>query len=582
MHSDIYNESQSHQNIAFIWACKALSTSVQSGLKYAVISPGSRSTPLALAAALHPGINDIVVLDERSAAFIALGIAKATGFPAALICTSGTAAANYYPAVIEARESAVPMIIMSADRPAVLRNTGANQTIDQEYLFGKFAGFYSISLPSYDVNKVTELKNCIAKGIHHSFYNRVPVQFNFPFEKPLEPANSCMEQYRQLFKNKDDSTGPEPTINLVSELQDDIIKLLQTTQKPLLLGGLFQPFDPLTLTVLQVAGKLNSPILAEASSQWYGGAHPDRFIYGYDAFLRHPEVCKQLKPDLIISAGDAWISKGLETYLRHHSGIPHIHFSSTGLPNDPFGTVNHTAEVVSYRINWPKIATRADDSWLHSWQAYSKNCKGRTANWVKETGSFTDWHVFQSLLFTIPSGHNFFIGNSLCIRDFNFLAEAPSIHHTIFANRGVSGIDGNISTAIGTAMATGKPTVAVTGDLTFLHDTNALLSLRLVKTPFTIIVINNGGGAIFDMLPITTHHSLMDTYFRTPQTADFKTLAQTYGLNFYRAERKTELNKLLQNSKVDTPCIIECKTDARSSMALRNNVWNHPWYENLT
>ena len=587
MQSDSSNNDLK-QNLAFHWAYYSLKTLLPSTCKMAVISPGSRSTPLTMAASALCGLHTHVLLDERSAAFTALGMAKSSGKPALLICTSGTAAANYYPAVIEAYQSAVPMIMLSADRPPRLHHSGANQTINQQNLFGTFADFFDAGLPNLAPEQLSEHRRALNKLARKTVRSRNPLQINFPFDKPLESTIDVYEKARkssenaELISNGYDDAILAEEIKEFSRLPKEVKRQLVSAKRPVVIAGQHQPFDPLLLSTTEIAGKLNAPILAESASQWFGAVFPQRFIHGSDAFLRSEEIQSRFKPDLIIRVGDAIVGKGIAQYLKYHRSVYQVHFSTTGKPADFTNSLDSSIPVDAYRFEWPEVVEKSERGWLERWQLLSELFKEKRCDILDSTTAFTDLHVMQQIISILDREHSIFVGNSLPVRDLELVADAVKLHQPIHTNRGASGIDGNISTAAGVALQSEKPVISITGDLTFLHDINGLMAAKKVEAPFLIVVVNNGGGTIFDMLPVSRHTSLMERYFRTPQDADIMHLAKSCQIPFLRVTSIAELNNAIANELgINGPLILECVTDAKHSMQARKQLWNHPWHENI-
>ncbi|HLR33690.1 MAG TPA: 2-succinyl-5-enolpyruvyl-6-hydroxy-3-cyclohexene-1-carboxylic-acid synthase, partial [Fodinibius sp.] len=311
------------QNIPFYWSAHFLRNLLKNGTRHAIISPGSRSTPLTMAAAAHPHIQKQVILDERTAAFTALGIGKATGSPALLICTSGTAAAHYLPAVIEARKSGVPLILATADRPPHLRSTGANQAIDQLKLFGDYpVMFHEAGEPRLDKSDLNRLAMLARQASGVARQRRGPVHINFPFRKPLEPEPDFVREIerenRQLPPSEYDHAQHDESFHLTGEMRQAVI----SARRPLILKGPTAPGDD-TASIAKLAEKLCCPVLSEST-------FPGRFaVIGFSAFLRNEHVLEELQPDLILRFGFQPTAKSLEKALSAWQPRHHFHFAST-------------------------------------------------------------------------------------------------------------------------------------------------------------------------------------------------------------------------------------------------------------
>ncbi len=544
----------------------------QHGVRNAIISPGSRSTPLTIAAAIHPGIEKKVVLDERSAAFIALGIGKATGKPAILICTSGTALANYFPAVIEAKESGVPMIILSADRPPAQRGIGSSQTIDQLNIFGDRALFFhEVGEP---LGELTDIKRIHALGrqsVDISTSRGGAVHLNFPFRKPLEPSKEQLNKEILLSEKQvqDPSFSEETVTGRVLQLNPVLLRLMAASEKPLIICGPSDPAHSLEAQVRKIGALLNAPLIAEPGSSI---THHSEDLVRYEQYLRSHEVLSELRPDLILRFGDQPYSKSVLTALDHWSDQLMIHFSAREVMQDQ-------ALSVDYRINckpnddpdFSTIKKSAKNSWESAWKEKDHQSNELLNRELSVSADLTDGHIFHHLSSTLGNQWNVMLSNSFPVRD---MALFGSHEKNQFVNRGAAGIDGIMSTALGQDISTNRPTCCMIGDLAFLHDSNALLSIKKTNQPFVAVVINNGGGTIFKMLPIAGMEmdKLFKTYFETPQQVNIQKLAEANNIPFIRITDLEQLKKLDLNSLSDS-LIVECVTYVDKSMIMRKNLW---------
>lgn len=560
------------QNKAFFWATTFLRELHAHGISQLVISPGSRSTPLTVAAAVHPGFTTHTVLDERSAGFIALGIAKASGIPAGLICTSGTAAANYFPAIIEARHSGVPMLLLTADRPPNLRNIGASQAIDQVKMFGDYPVFFhEAGEPVLEPEDLQRLRTAASQSVCSSIKRKGPAHINFPFRKPLEPDPEYVQQVERENRNSSiENAIPQTKVfqsssgtSIPAELQ----KLLSECKRPLVIEG---PTGSTSSTkpAASLAKVLNAPLLSE----FPGTAHPNR-ITGFDGFLKNRSMRTELRPDLILRFGMQPVSKAMDIYLKELTDIPHIHFAELDEWQDATHTVSHRIEWSGDELNWEISSAQRESNWLDGWKKIDNKFKTNKARQLNSEDKLTDGHIFHHLGEQIPDQWNVFLSNSFPVRDWMLFAGSPP--HPTFVNRGASGIDGIISTAIGGTIASQQPGILFIGDLATLHDSNALLSAPLLKHPLVIIILNNGGGNIFRMLPIYQHQTLYKEYFETPQKINFNALADSHGLPYVLVDTIDQLNKI-NIKKYTAPGLhlVECKTNSDASMQIRHNLWN--------
>lgn len=560
------------QNLSFYRCTVFIRELFQRGVRHLVISPGSRSTPLTLAAAAHPGMKKHVILDERSAAFTALGIGKYTGKPAVLICTSGTAAANYYPAVIEAYQSGVPLVLATADRPPELRNTDANQTIDQIELFGKFVlSFRDVSEPSGDDPELNSIIEITGNSFEESLNGKGPVHLNFPFTKPLEPEKGFVETIvseNETLANKTDTHFAKEQYSTGTRSYSKLYPILDSAKKPLIIIGQL-PAGVAVKPIIKLAENLNCPVLSEM-----GCHNSSNYIQGFEGFLRNNEVADQLSPDLILRFGLQPASKSLLLALDLWKPDHHIYVK-------PPSEKKETSLQATDTLEWngddfaAEALSGAQSYWLDQWQEAAEKYKEYKNRLANHFTSLTDGHVYEHLSSQLPPDWWIFFSNSFPARDRSMFGQWKG--QEIYTNRGASGIDGVSSTHIGIGIASSKPGILFTGDLAFLHDSNALLNSRLLSSPLVIVVINNKGGSIFRMLPIASHEAYFDTYFETPQQVDISQLCASHNLHYQKIESKDQLAEFhLHDFLEDTDGflhVIEFRTDPDASMQLRRKLW---------
>jgi 2-succinyl-5-enolpyruvyl-6-hydroxy-3-cyclohexene-1-carboxylate synthase len=310
------------------WASTLIRSLYKSGVRHAVISPGSRSAPLTIAAAIHNGFQKHVVVDERSAAFIALGIGKSTGMPAVLICTSGTAAANYLPAIVEAKESGVPMIVLTADRPPNLRGIGSSQTVDQIKLYGDQAVFFhEAGEPGFEPADLRRLEYLGKQAVETALETGGAAHINLPFRKPLEPEDGEVEE--EMKRNRADADPFHPAVSgRTITLSDALHSLISSAKRPLIIAGPSDPARSLQHVFDEAISTLNAPAIAEPGSGLRVDDHLT--ILRYEQFLRNESVLQELTPDLILRFGDQPFTKSLLKALEKWADIPLIHFSTAG------------------------------------------------------------------------------------------------------------------------------------------------------------------------------------------------------------------------------------------------------------
>ncbi|GAA5520437.1 2-succinyl-5-enolpyruvyl-6-hydroxy-3-cyclohexene-1-carboxylic-acid synthase [Aliifodinibius salicampi] len=559
------------RNISFYWATIFIRSLLTSGVRHVVISPGSRSTPLTMAAAAHPKLQKHIILDERSAAFTALGIGKATGKPAILVCTSGTAASNYYPAVIEARQSGVPLIIATADRPPHLRSTGANQAIDQIKLFGDYPVFFhEVGEPHADEKDLKRLKMLARQSAGISQQRRGPVHLNFPFRKPLEPTPDFVKETEK--ENRETTVNTSTLTQFRQEiyhLPNGVQKAIASSSRPLIIIGPLAPEDD-TQSIASLAEQLDCPVLSEST------AETDYAINGFAGFLKSSDVRNNLQPDLILRFGFQPTSKAVELALRNWDTDHHFHFASTTDWQDATFAGSRHLPWLGRPIAIEQVNHSDNKEWINQWKKTDYSFRNYLKKNINETAELTDGHLFHQLLPQCGDEYFIAVSNSFPARDIQLFGRNVN-RHPLFLNRGASGIDGVISTTIGLSAGLQKPGILFIGDLAFLHDTNALLNHKMVTQNLTIVVVNNSGGSIFRMLPIKKHKDYFEEYFETPQSADIQQLVQSYGIDYHQIADLSALWEFdLQKWQERHPrlSVIECRTNSDASMALRKKLWN--------
>lgn len=588
------------------------------GLRHVCFCPGSRSTPLTLSFARHPEIKMWAHLDERSASFFALGMARALRQPVALVCSSGTAAANFFPAVIEAHESGVPLLVLTADRPPELIDWGALQTINQNQLYGEHVK-WSIKMP---VPQVTDdlmgFVRSTACRVYAVARNSTPgpVHVDFPFRDPLDPVE-VESDFAEITENKtsislNGRANKQPFIReALSEhvlARSEIERLsgeLKSTEKGLIVCGP-QPDIELREVVIRLAQQLDYPILADPLSQVRfegdnsepieeGDLLSDLMIDRYDAFLRDVKIAESLVPEVILRFGAVLASKPTTQFLEKHRDAHHILIGHDGGWRDPFRL---TSDIVHTDPVWfckelasvvPKRAKHSD--WAKKWhdinvlseEAINQQTRDLPATFLGcDLGTMFEGRVFHELAsaFSRWRSGSLFVGNSMPIRDLDTFFPKSGIKNErvrFFANRGVSGIDGVVSTALGVSAITEDylhPTVLVIGDISFYHDMNGLLAAKKHKLNATIIVINNDGGGIFSFLPQAAYKDSFETYFGTPHGLTFRAVADLYDLGYNWVKDWSEFHEALQKSVVSGGTnIIEIPGNRATNVDLHRMIW---------
>ncbi len=560
----------SPENVAFFWSTQFVRRLYELGLEHVVISPGSRSTPLTLAFAAHAGIKKYIHVDERSAAFTALGIAQSSRKPAALVCTSGTAVANYLPAVTEAAQANAPMMVLSADRPSALIGVGASQTIDQNRIFGNYTGFfYDCGLPTEGERQLSRLQKAAEQAYMHALKAEGVSHINFPFKKPLEPTKRYFNTIRKENNEHIDMfiTDPPHEESHQLDLNDHTWSNIIAAEKPVIVvGPRVKGAD--NRTVLRLAETLKAPILAEAGSQV---PLSEQLIQHYDGFLRSADIREELKPDLILRFGKQPISKAVFTYLRQHLDVEQISFTDFGNLADETLTATQFIHF-SGEIQIPEVSGSAPKKWFRAWKDKELKFADQRGRILKAANSLTDGFIFDEASSILPDNAFVMLSNSFPVRDFELIAD---YHPNTFVNRGAAGIDGIISTSVGLSIADNSPGVAFIGDIAFIHDANGLRLADRVKKPLIFILLNNGGGTIFRMLPINNISEVYESYFETPQHVSFTHLCKAHGVSHNLVTAKEQFRPIFEKALTrDKVQVIECITNPNSSMKERSRLWD--------
>lgn len=537
------------RNINTVWASIAAETLKRLGLTCVVICPGSRSTPLAVAFAQRsPDIEAISILDERSAAFFALGQAKATGRPTVVICTSGTAGANFYPALIEAKESRIPLLLLTTDRPAELRDCHSGQTIDQLKLYGNYPNWQTeLAIPSVDMGMLAYLRQIMIHAWERS-QTPVPgpVHLNVPFREPLVPIpNLEMLQITslQLLESQFDREhffSHIKTITKSAHLPISSHPPLQDwlkSERGIIIAGVAQPQRPQEYcsAIAQLSKILKFPVLAEGLSpvRNYADLNP-HIISTYDLILRNQELAKQLAPDIVIQIGELPTSKELRHWLTStqahrwiidpsDQNLDPLHGRTTHLPIN----IEELARSGAMTSSFPSLSY----GYLEHWCAIEAKVRADVDQTLAITEEFFEGKAAWLLSQTLSPKTPIFIANSMPVRDVEFFWKPSHSELQPFFNRGANGIDGTLSTALGIAHRR-QSSVMLTGDLALLHDTNGFLIRNKFVGHLTIVLINNNGGGIFEMLPISKFDPPFEEFFATPQDIDFAQLSATYGVEY--------------------------------------------------
>ena len=533
----------------------------QLGVRHAVFSPGSRSTTMAMLFKEHEGFETYMNIDERSASFMALGIAKAHKEPTVLVCTSGSAVAHYLPAILEAQYTGVPLIVLSADRPHTLLHVGAPQTVDQHKIFGTAVNYFEELAVPQESHYYTYPRQVARKAYMKAMDTKKgPVHINVPLFEPLVPelSRNHFEAGRSSFK-------------VVKPNYSDIFacgegnNLLERYERILILAGPQIDVDEADM-IRSFGEALQAPILADPLSNVRGCGTSKVVISTYDALLAGKALWHELKPDCVIQFGQIVVSKRVQQMIASWTDVEYIEVNSTMDSMNPTGktTMHVQASIDVFTHVYGK--NNNSDTYLNIWRRLDQAGKKQLSSTIDEPHCF-EGRTIQELQKQIPEDGQVFVANSMTIRDFDYFWFSGESKAVLYGNRGVNGIDGTISTALGLA-ANGKPTYLVTGDLSLFHDLNGLAVAKTHNLNLTIILHNNDGGGIFEYLPQKgTKH--FDYLFSTSQGLDYSGAAKLYGCGYTKITSPDELSAVLANVSSETGVhIIEIPTNREYSRQL--------------
>jgi 2-succinyl-5-enolpyruvyl-6-hydroxy-3-cyclohexene-1-carboxylate synthase len=560
---------------------------VAAGVADAIVCPGSRSTPLALALRTAAGLRVRVMLDERAAGFFALGLARTSGRPVVLLATSGTAAAEFHPAVIEAELSRVPLVVLTADRPTELRDRGAAQTIDQERLYGRAAKWF-VELPLFDGDPATEahVRSVAGRAVATAAAGPAgPVHLNVPFREPLLPdgaldtaADNGAAHVTMPFTS---AIAGRPVLD--EEVVAELAALLGRTPRGLIVAG--PDDDPdLPAALAGLARATGFPLLADPLSGARTGPHDRSHVVSRaDQLVRPGGWIEAHRPDLVLRTGALPTSKPILQLLeRTRPGL--VVIDGDGGWREPAllpGTFVHadataTAHALTARLGSNVRRT----SWTRDWLDAERAAVRAMDEWLAALDEPFEGAPFPALAAALPDGATLWAGNSMPVRDLDAWLPSTERAITVRSNRGANGIDGVVSTALGSAAATDVPVALVVGDVSFVHDLNALVAARLHSLSATIVLVNNDGGGIFSFLPqaqlgVPPGSGLPEHYeelFGTPHATDFAPIVTALG-GEHRCVTHADLDAAIRES-IGRPGVqvLELRTDRGRNVLLHRGV----------
>lgn len=529
------------------------------GVRHAVFSPGSRSTTMAMLFKEHEGFETYMNIDERSASFMALGIAKAHKEPTVLVCTSGSAVAHYLPAILEAQYSGIPLIVLSADRPHTLLHVGAPQTVDQHKIFGTAVNYFEELAVPQESHYYTYPRQVARKSYMKAMDTKKgPVHINVPLFEPLVPelSRNHFEAGRSSFKvvkpnyssvfgcdNRNNLTHVNNTIDIAhgNDGTKEINDLLERYERILILAGPQIDIDEAN-TIRFFGEALQAPILADPLSNVRGCDTSKVVISTYDALLAGQSLWHELKPDCVVQFGQIVVSKRVQQMIASWTDVEYIEVNPTMDSMNPTGktTMHVQASIDVFTHLYGK--NNNSDTYLNIWRRLDQAGKKQLSLAIDEPHCF-EGRTIRELQKQIPKDGQILVANSMTIRDFDYFWFSGESKAVLYGNRGVNGIDGTISTALGLAV-NGRPTYLVTGDLSLFHDLNGLAVAKTHNLNLTIILHNNDGGGIFEYLPQKgTKH--FDYLFSTSQGLDYSGAAKLYGCSYIKISSPDELSSVL-------------------------------------
>jgi 2-succinyl-5-enolpyruvyl-6-hydroxy-3-cyclohexene-1-carboxylate synthase len=556
------------------------------GVRHVVVSPGSRSTPLAITARQVPGLRTWIELDERAAAFFALGLARESGAPAVLVCTSGTAAANYLPAVIEAHYARVPMIVATADRPPERRDWGVGQTIEQVGLYGGYTRWaVDLPVPTAGADAERHAVQTAARAVALSTGRPAgTVHLNWPLREPLPPPEGRLTEILAAACRDSNPPSTHPGLAVASsEAVKTLAEWARTTERGVVCAGPMPPDPRLAEALRAFARAAGWPVLCDPASNLRAGADPADapLLDAGDVLTRSSAFTAAHRPEIVLRIGDLSVSKAQRLWIEASAPREVVWLDEGGQWGEPShlatriwrGGAASLFEGAAERLS--TSAGLRQRAWCRDFEA--ANARARTALSAAMThpSLFSGLSAADTLARHLPDGATLFVANSMSIRWLDLALAARRAPLRVFASRGAAGIDGQTSTALGVAAASGRRTWLLTGDLALLHDLSGLLISVRESIDLTIVVVDDGGGGIFSMLPVASQGSAVafDELFQTPHGVDLGEVARLFGLEGERATDQRSLNVALERARERSGVsIIHVPVDSRENVARFRSV----------
>jgi 2-succinyl-5-enolpyruvyl-6-hydroxy-3-cyclohexene-1-carboxylate synthase len=551
----------------------------RAGVRHACVSPGSRSAPLALALWRADDVRVWVHVDERSSGFFALGLAQQTGQPVAVLTTSGTAGANLHPAVAEASESRTPLIVITADRPPEVRDRGAGQTIDQIKLYGtSVRWFCEVGVHQATDEGLLHMRSTGARAVAKASGSPPgPVHLNVPLTEPLAPDEIAGDVPATSALARDGRPDGEPITRVAraagapgEETVSRFAELIATERGVILAGRQHDP--EIAVAVAALSEACGYPVLPEPTSQVRAGEHSlDTVVAHYDAIFRR--LPARLAPELVVRVGDMVTSKAVRTWLTENRACRQVVVDPHGAWNEPTASADLVARAdpgLLFGSFAEEIGRRENRSWLEAWLAADRTAAAAIDGYLDGLGDEPfEPRVHRRLAAVLPPLSTVYVASSMPVRDLESFFPAVDRPLRFFANRGANGIDGTVSSGLGAAAATHERAFVLLGDLALYHDMNGLLAYRRHGVEATIVVFDNGGGSIFDFLPIAQHRDGYEELFGTPTGLDLEKVAGLYELPFRRVASHGELDAALEG-----PGLVQVVLDRPRNVVLHRELFD--------
>lgn len=550
----------------------------RAGVRHACLSPGNRSAPLAFALAQHPDLEVWTHVDERSAGFFALGVARATASPVAVACTSGSAAANLLPAVVEAHYAGVGLIVLTADRPPELRERAAGQTIDQLGLYGSHARWaFDLGVPGEGERGLRHVRAAGARAVAEAAGPPGDVvHLNLPMRDPLDPIP--------------DEEGPHANHVAVASVRvargvpgaelGPVAERLARSRRPVVYAGPLDASPDTAEAVRRLADGLGAPVLAEPISNLRSVALEGWLVAGLESLLRDPEFTAGARPDLVLRVGLPPTTRTAATWLNE-CGAELVVVDETGRWSDPDcraaelirGPTAAVCEVLAAGLS----GNATDPAWVERWTAAGRTARDALHASIDREPEPFEAHVVRALAEVVPDDAWIHVGNSLAVRELDWFWPHDTLPARVLANRGANGIDGFVSTVLGESVG-GPPVVGLCGDLSFFHDAGGLVASSRLGVRACFVVVNNGGGGIFDVLPAARagagYREHFETIFTTPLGIDLGAVARAYGARHARVDRVAAIAPAIEAGLgAKETSVVEVVVDRGFSVAAHERAW---------